>query len=1075
MESLPELLASHFEHLFAPMRRTLAHHLHEMGTVFVTDVAQTDRLHIEGEVADPRSKRRRPYEVRLEAGDGLLLASCPCSGPPYCEHALALLLTFGSELQAMESEVPIPPAPGPRARAKSPRLRIVPDEPPPSWRDRLTTIDHRTGSPPDQHGARNAAPTPLSYVLEFDECRRTGALSLAVLEPAIVDGKEMLRSIAAQPPAHLAAADDHALQALYLAGRPSPSHMGTFTVPAKRTSLVLSLLAATGRLFGAATLRQAGPPMTQLRLDGGAPFRLVTHRQTRDTETQVLGHLQRGGERIESRDVRAIVHGTHALLSDRIVPIEVGPARELLRTLLQDGPLAAPADEADELLHAVLERTLDDPSVEPPVRTTCIAPSSTVLVVQMSQAQKQYVPAELHFDYRGRLVRVDDPPLLAPGDAADEWLVRDDAAEQRLLDTVETTHADRLERTGMPACYLLPRKRIFRELAALLAAGLRVFVDGKPIQPSNSFSVSVATGIDWFDVRGEIGFQGGGSLSLAQALLAARRGEEFVELGDGSTGALPQELLQRWAPLLALGEAKGDAVRMVRGQALLLDSLLAAQEPAGIATDEGFAALRERLAAFAGIAERREPPGFAGTLRDYQRLGLGWMHFLRELGLGGCLADDMGLGKTVQVLALLQEVHGAHDRRPTLLVVPRSLLDNWRREAERFTPGLRVLDFSGPGRWERGGASFDGFDLVLTTYGTLRSDAARLHEQGTTFEYAIYDEAQAIENAASLTAKAARLVQAAHRLALTGTPVQNHLGELWALFDLLSPGLLGRSKAFSELLGSGTDRRGKGIDLALLQRALAPFLLRRTKEQVLRELPPKQEQTLHCDLESGQRRVYDALREHYRDTLLNGPAVLDNKERFVVLEALLRLRQAACHPGLIDPLHLDRPAAKLDVLLPMLTEVTASGHKALVFSQFTSFLAIVKTRLDAIGVDYEYLDGRTRKRQERVDRFQQDPACSAFLISLKAGGFGLNLTAADYVFLLDPWWNPAAEAQAVDRAHRMGQRNKVVAYRLVARDTVEEKVLQLQTDKRALCDALLGDNASLLAGLRREDLAALLA
>jgi SNF2 family DNA or RNA helicase len=358
----------------------------------------------------------------------------------------------------------------------------------------------------------------------------------------------------------------------------------------------------------------------------------------------------------------------------------------------------------------------------------------------------------------------------------------------------------------------------------------------------------------------------------------------------------------------------------------------------------------------------------------------------------------------------------------------------------------------------------------LTTYGTLRRDILKLKE--FVFDYAILDEAQAVKNASSESAKAVRLLKAKHRLALSGTPVENHLGELWSLFEFLNPGLLGSASVFRE--GAG----GRAIDAdarRLLSRALRPFILRRTKEQVAPDLPEKLEQTLYVELEPPQRKLYDELRNHYRRSLL--PTVERegiNKSKIQVLEALLRLRQAACHPALVNNEMADAASAKLDALLPQLEEVLDEGHKTLVFSQFTSLLALVKKRLDGAGIVYEYLDGRTRNRAAKVERFQTDPDCKLFLISLKAGGLGLNLTAAEYVFLLDPWWNPAVEAQAIDRAHRIGQTRRVFAYRLIARDTVEEKVLQLQRSKRQLADAIITADNALIRDLGREDLELLL-
>jgi SNF2 family DNA or RNA helicase len=426
----------------------------------------------------------------------------------------------------------------------------------------------------------------------------------------------------------------------------------------------------------------------------------------------------------------------------------------------------------------------------------------------------------------------------------------------------------------------------------------------------------------------------------------------------------------------------------------------------------------------------------------------------------------------VQVLALLEARREMRENGsltlPSLIVVPRSLVFNWQAEAQRFAPKLRILNHTGARLAP--GSHFEEYDVILTTYGTLRRDAALLTE--VRFDYAILDEAQAIKNVTTASAKAARLLKADHRLALSGTPIENHLGELWSLFEFLNPGMLGAAKVFANLVSDRTlDSGGKKA----LARALRPFILRRTKEQVAKDLPLKTEQTQFCELDGPQRKQYDELRDHYRRDLMErvdreGIA----KSKMFVLEALLRLRQAACHPGLIDPSRAGESSAKLDVLLPQLMEVAEEGHKAIVFSQFTKMLGIVRPKLDEEKIVYEYLDGRTRDRQARVERFQNDPDCKLFLISLKAGGLGLNLTAAEYVFLLDPWWNPAVEAQAIDRAHRIGQINPVFAYRLIAKDTVEEKVLQLQDSKRALADAIIGADNSLIRQIGREDLELLL-
>ncbi len=625
-------------------------------------------------------------------------------------------------------------------------------------------------------------------------------------------------------------------------------------------------------------------------------------------------------------------------------------------------------------------------------------------------------------------------------------------------------------------------KRLPALVAQLTEAGWTVEAEGKLIRRPGELRIDVASGVDWFDLSATCDFEGV-SASLPQLLAALRRGEQLVTLDDGTQGILPAEWLKKFAPLAELGKTEDEKLRFIPAQAALLDALLAAQDSQLVSFDETFARLRDRLRSFDGVAPSSAPKSFQGELRPYQRDGLGWLHFLREFHFGGCLADDMGLGKTIQVLALLEQRRLAKTAgelsQPSLVVAPRSLVFNWIEEARRFTPKLRVLNYTGLERKQCFEQIAD-VELIVTTYGTLRKDIAKLRD--FRFDYAILDEAQAIKNASSQAAKACRLLKADHRLAMTGTPVENHLGELWSLLDFLNPGIVGASGRLADLFVNGRTSRSndavhedRNASAQLLGRALRPFLLRRTKQQVLKDLPEKTEQTLHCELAPKERKQYNELREHYRQSLTakiakSGVA----RSKIHVLEALLRLRQAACHPGLLDPKRAKDSSSKLETLLEQLEEVLAEGHKALVFSQFTSLLSIVRHQLDARKIVYEYLDGKTRDRQARVERFQTDEACPLFLISLKAGGQGLNLTAADYVFILDPWWNPAVEAQAVDRAHRLGQRRPVTAYRLIARDTVEEKILQLQAKKRDLADAIINADNSVLGNLTAEDLQLLL-
>jgi SNF2 family DNA or RNA helicase len=604
----------------------------------------------------------------------------------------------------------------------------------------------------------------------------------------------------------------------------------------------------------------------------------------------------------------------------------------------------------------------------------------------------------------------------------------------------------------------------------LLLEGWTVEVQGRSVSRPNPPSLRVESGIDWFDLSGEVDFAGD-RLQLSKVLDAVSRGDHFVELKDGSQGLLPSSWMETYGSLAELAsDSTESGLRFLPSQALIVDSLLSAMPPADV--DSAFAKLREKLSSFDRLKPKKEPRSFVGTLRTYQRLGLGWLHFLREFGLGGVLADDMGLGKTVQVLALIQthRTPSKTTKLPFLVVAPRSVVYNWINEASRFTPKLRVVEYRGADR-EKLREHFADYDIVVTTYGTLRRDVTYLAT--VEFDTVILDEAQAIKNVASQTAKASRLLVARHRLALTGTPIENHLGELGSLFEFLNPGLLGRLPRLEILLGG---RAPSKQELELIAEDMRPFILRRTKAQVLPDLPPKTEQILLCNLRQPQRELYNQLRTNYQLTLLEQ---VESKgvsgSAIQVLEALLRLRQVACHPGLVDTSWEEAGSAKLEALFEQVEEVLDEGHKVLVFSQFTKLLGFVKSHLEEQEVSYAYLDGKTQNRSEVVERFQTDPSCNLFLISLKAGGVGLNLTAAGYVFLLDPWWNPAVEAQAIDRTHRIGQTQPVFAYRLIARDTVEEKILELQNSKRTLADAILdGGEGQSLRDLTADDLRMLL-
>ncbi|HVT04842.1 MAG TPA: DEAD/DEAH box helicase [Thermoanaerobaculia bacterium] len=825
--------------------------------------------------------------------------------------------------------------------------------------------------------------------------------------------------------------------------------------------VLLPKLAATGRLVHFVSNDEPGRP---IMLDLAEPWSFAVRVGREEAAYRIEGFFKRNGENMALSDPSILLPDGYLITEDRIARFDA-EAWSWISLLRTEGTLEIPLRDKDTLIEE-LSSADSLPQLELPPELTwneVFAVPRPRLQVTSRGAATNSLRGEVLFDYDGSLIGFDQPRRRIR--RGEEILVRDIMAEAAAMRRVTELAGHRRLNGAMS----IRRDKLPHLARTLVSEGWVVEAEQGAFRLPGKVRAEMRSGVDWFEMEGGVRY-GEQDVALPRLLAAVRRGENFVTLDDGTVGLLPEEWLARMAPLFSLSEVSEGTIRFPAAQAILIDAMLAQQEE--VTFDENFRELRSRFAASSELRPIDPPASFQGELRPYQKLGLSWFGFLRDVECGGCLADDMGLGKTVQVLALFDSIRAtAGENRPTSLVVaPRSLIFNWMAEAKRFTPQLRVLDHTGMDR-TRGNGHFRGYDLVLTTYGTLRRDIR--HLAAAHFEYVILDEAQAIKNALSQSAKAARLLQARHRLALSGTPIENHLGELWSLFEFLNPGLLGASTAF-RLRGPGAEVGGSE-SREMLARALRPFILRRTKEHVAPELPPRMEQTLYCELEPEQRKHYEELRSYYRASLMSKVKSDGiNKSKIQVLEALLRLRQAACHPGLIDPSRAGQPSAKLETLFPELESVIAGGHKALVFSQFTSFLAIVRGRLDELGITYCYLDGSSRDREAEVQRFQNDPEVKLFLISLKAGGVGLNLTAADYVFLLDPWWNPAAEAQAIDRAHRIGQDRHVFAYRLVARDTVEEKILELQNSKRALADSIIAAEDSLIRRLDVEDLELLL-
>jgi SNF2 family DNA or RNA helicase len=580
-------------------------------------------------------------------------------------------------------------------------------------------------------------------------------------------------------------------------------------------------------------------------------------------------------------------------------------------------------------------------------------------------------------------------------------------------------------------------------------------------------SIDVRENIDWFDIHTVVRF-GSYEIPFVQLrkLILAKKNE--VTLPNGEIGVIPEHWFKEYSELFAFMEEQESSSEMkLKKHHLALVQELERMELAVVTMSQKLQGLKH----FDEIEDIPLPKAFKGNLRPYQKAGYNWLLFLNKFNFGGCLADDMGLGKTVQTLAILQSQKEKGSTNASLLIMPTSLIYNWQMEARKFTPKLKVFIYTGTNRI-KDTAQFDGYDLVLTSYGITRLDIETLKQY--MFNYIILDESQAIKNPNSHIARAVKQLNSKYRLILTGTPLENSTLDLWSQMTFINPGLLGNQSYFKSEFLNPIEKQQDDKKTHKLNTIIKPFILRRHKSQVATELPEKVESIKYCTMTTMQEEYYEESKSYYRNKILQSIEEHGvNKSQFLLLQGLTRLRQIANHPKLVDQEYAG-DSGKMEDVIHMLNNAISKGHKILVFSQFVKHLSLLKTYLLNNHIPFSYLDGATKDRQQQVDNFQNQKHIKVFLISLKAGGLGLNLTKADYVFLLDPWWNPAIEAQAIDRAHRIGQENKVFTYKFITKGTVEEKILALQKNKLKLAQDLITIDEGFVKTLSKDDIETLL-
>jgi hypothetical protein len=696
--------------------------------------------------------------------------------------------------------------------------------------------------------------------------------------------------------------------------------------------------------------------------------------------------------------------------------------------------------------------------------------------VRLSELNESNLMIRAEFNYGSEYIEYDEETILvAEQDNRLKIVQRDKTAEKKLHDYLRTQHSSFANQRNNPYYYLpfadvmkkgwfIGMMRQLQEQGYALA-GLSELKKFRYTTQIPKFTIAVSSSIDWFDLKVAVQW-GDQMVSLKEIRLAILNWQDTIMLEDGTLGHIPEEWIKQYSLLLRTGKEENGVLKVSKLHFTLLEDILHNLDGK---LKEEVETRKRKLLEYDTVEKTPLSKEIIASLRPYQQSGFHWLQALDDLGWGGCLADDMGLGKTLQTISFLQFVKDKYPGSTQLVVCPTSLIFNWESELQKFCPSLKYYTHYGTQR-ELKETHVEEYDVILTSYGVVRNDLKEL--SNVLWQYIILDESQAIKNPDAHVTKAVNQLRSVNRIILSGTPVQNNTFDLYSQFSFLNPGLLGNREFFNREFAIPIDKLGSKEKAQHLKKLVYPFTLRRTKEQVAKDLPGKTVTILWCTMEAAQRKLYNEYRDGYKKKILKkideegmGKSGLD------VLEGLLRLRQICDHPALINATEeMQHSSVKINELTREVKENTGN-HKLLIFSQFTQMLHLIQTEFDKVGINYCYLDGSTplNKRKDQVAKFQEDENVKAFLISLKAGGVGLNLTTADYVYIVDPWWNPAVEQQAIDRAHRIGQKRNVFAYKMICKDSVEEKIIQLQERKQALADDLIQEDAGFVKTLSRAD------